>query len=166
MKKSLLAACLFMSVTSLAEASNGTIKFDGTIRDTACSIDASNLDQSVSFGDIAKSLINQGGRSNPEMINIKLKNCSQGTLKEIQTTLNGSPAGFSEAFGVSGVSNVGILIEQSGTIVKPNSSVKQALRNGDNTISFQASVVGDSATGKDVTEGTFSSTVNFAIDYL
>lgn len=171
MKKSLIAVGLILGMSSLAQASNGKISFDGTIRDTACSISAADLDQTVSFGDIAKSLVNAGGRSAPQTITIELKSCSKGTLANINTTLNGPAAGagnLARAFGVSGVQNAGILIEQNGTAVIPNSTVSQPLQNGDNTITFQASVIGNNATGTgtDVTEGTFSSTVNFSIAYI
>lgn len=166
MKKSVLAVTLFLATASLAQASNGTLNFNGTIRDTACSIDATNLDQTIAFGDVAKSLIDGGGRSAPKSVQIKLQSCSKGTLTQIKTTLAGTAAGFANAFGVSGVDNVGIVIEQNGTPVTPGSSVSQPLNTGDNTINFQASVIGDSAAGKGVTEGNFTSTVNFNVDYI
>lgn len=166
MKKSVLAVTLFLATATVAQANSGTLNFNGTIRDTACSIDASDQNQTIAFGDVAKSLINGGGRSTPKTVQITLQSCSKGTLTGIKTTLSGVEAGFAEAFGVSGVDNAGIVIEQNGTAVAPGSSVTQPLNAGDNTISFQASVIGDSATGMDVTEGTFSSAVNFNIDYI
>lgn len=171
MKKSFLATGLILGMVSMAQASNGKITFDGTIRDTACSISAADLDQTVSFGDIAKSLVNAGGRTAPQTFTIELKSCSKGTLSNIRTTLNGPAAGtgnLASAFGVSGVRNAGILIEQNGTTVTPNTTVSQPLQDGDNTISFQASVIGNSATGagNEVTEGTFTSVVNFNIAYI
>ncbi|WP_336777675.1 fimbrial protein [Pantoea sp. USHLN256] len=166
MTKSVLALSLILGMTSFAQAATGTITFDGTIRDTACSIDAENLDQSVSFGLIAKSLINQGGRSAPENFSIKLKSCSKGTLDEVQTTLRGAAGSVADTFGVTGVNNAGIQIVHNGAVVKPNAAVKQALNNGDNVIDFQARVIGNTGPGNDVTEGTFVSTVTFDIAYL
>lgn len=168
MKKSVLAVTLFLATATVAQASSGTLNFNGTIRDTACSIDASDQNQTIAFGDVAKSLINGGGRSAPKPVEIKLQSCSQGTLTQIKTTLSGTAAGFEDAFGVSGVDNVGIVIEQNGKAVIPGSSVSQPLNDGDNTINFQASVIGNSATGTgtEVTEGTFSSAVNFNIEYI
>jgi major pilin subunit PapA len=167
MKKAILAIALFSVTASMANAagSNGTISFGGTIRDTACSIADTDLNQRISFGDVAKSLINGGGRSAPQTVQIKLKSCDAATLTTIKTTLDGAPAGFSDAFGVSGVSNAGILIEQGGRAITPGTSVTQPLRDGENTVVFQASVIGNSAAGANVTEGEFESTVNFFVDY-
>lgn len=61
MKKSVLAVTLFLATASVAQANSGTLNFNGTIRDTACSIDASDQNQTITFGDVAKSLINGGG---------------------------------------------------------------------------------------------------------
>ncbi|WP_148872413.1 fimbrial protein, partial [Serratia marcescens] len=128
MKKSILAVGLVLGLNTIAHASsNGVIEFNGTIRDTACSIEAAELDQTVSFGDIAKSAINGGGTTPPVNIEIKLRSCSSSTLNSIQTTLTGAAAGFSDAFGVSGVTNAGILIQRNGVTIVPSDSFTQPL---------------------------------------
>ncbi|NJQ21808.1 type 1 fimbrial protein [Pantoea sp. LS15] len=165
LNKTLLAAMVSLGMVSAAQASSGKIDFEGEVVDSACSVEAGDLLQSINFGALSQSSLNGGGMSAPEDINIILKNCDTTTLKNATITFGGA-TGHGDTFGVSGVDNVGVLLQHGGTTIKPGESVDRALIPGDNTLSFQAMAMGDAdGTLKPVGTGKFSGTADFKIDY-
>lgn len=162
--KVLLAAAISLGMASTAQAATGTITFNGEVQNTPCSISAGNLHQSVDFGILSQAALNGGGKSNPEAFEIKLTGCDTTTQKAANVTFNGN-AGHGDTFGVTGVANVGVLINYGGTVIKPGDAMSQNIFDGDNTIGFQAEVMGDAATANPVGTGTFQGVANFQITY-
>lgn len=165
LNKALLAAAISLGMISAAQATSGKVDFTGTVVDTPCSIEAGDLVQSINFGAISQSTLNDGGTSQPENFSIAIKGCDNTTLDTAEITFGGA-AGHGDTFGVSGVDNIGILVQHAGKAVKPGSSVERSLIPGDNTLSFEAMVMGDAdGTAKPVGTGTFHSTADFTIAY-
>ncbi len=165
LNKTLLAAMVSLGMVSAAQASSGKIDFEGEVVNSACSVEAGDLLQSVNFGALSQSSLNGGGMSTPEDIDITLKNCDTTTLKNATITFGGA-SGHGDTFGVTGVNNVGILLQHSGTTIKPGGSFNRALIPGDNTLHFQAIAMGDAdGATKPVGTGKFSGIADFKIDY-
>ncbi|MDW7590685.1 fimbrial protein [Providencia sp. 2023EL-00965] len=80
MKKIILATLISgaMSVSAFAVESNqghGKVTFKGEIIDAPCSISSDSIDQTVDLGQIANSVLANGGASSPKQFTIELEDC-------------------------------------------------------------------------------------------
>lgn len=162
--KVLLAASVSLGLATAAQAEQGKIEFKGTVLESACVIDSGDLNQQIDFQEIPQSRLNLGGKSDTQDFQIKLKNCDNSTMKNVDIAFSGN-GGFGDTFGVTGVDNLGVIIAQNGQAIAPGGSISNTLLQGDNTFDFQTYVMGDPAVGNDVTTGDFTSIANFVITY-
>lgn len=83
MKNKYLAVLIssLFALTSMAYASDGTVKFKGNIVETACTVDAASANQTVTLGDVAvNSFTAAGDVSTAQKFDIKLTACPEGTV--------------------------------------------------------------------------------------
>ena len=157
------------SVVYAAGAGGGTVSFEGAIIEAACSIDPESVDQTVKFGQVAKSELEAGGNSSPEEFFIKLKGCDTSSLtdKTITTTFTGASSGaVPGALGIVGdAQGAGIMMVDGGgrSIVLGTATAPQGLQDGNNTLAFGAYLKG--AASGDITPGEFTAITNFSLAY-
>ena len=177
MSKLTLAALLAAAVVSNANAADegsGKIKWYGSIVDAPCSIKPGEDgdDQNINLGAISNvELINGGGndgetRARP--FKIELQDCSTATKNKVQVTFSGSQSTYDgESLGLFGDARGAFLRiqEVDGTKVKLNTpSVAQTLLDGNNTLNFQAQLVG-SGTSDPIVPGAFTVPATFKLSY-
>lgn len=70
-----------VAMANMAHASDGTVKFTGSITDDACVVDPSSSNQTVPLGTVsAKSFTAAGDTSSAQKFDIKLTGCPEGTV--------------------------------------------------------------------------------------
>ncbi|HEY3983519.1 fimbrial protein [Cedecea sp.] len=163
--KVLLAASVSLGMAGAVQAESGQVQFKGTVLESACTIDNGQLDQSIDFKQIPQSRLNQGGKSDIEPLKIELQNCDNSTKNTVEVTFTGNTADFGDAFGVTGVDNIGIVIEQNGKPVVSGSPISMPLNQGSTIFNFDTYVMGDPDNTKPVSTGDFNSIANFVIKY-
>ncbi|MEC9839862.1 fimbrial protein [Escherichia coli] len=148
----------------------GVVQFKGTVIDTPCGIAPDSVDQSIDFGQISKSHLNNGGISVKKDLDIKLVNCdiSSAMTKTVNVTFSGtSLTGHATELGTSGNTGTAVIVSGAdGELVSFDGSSKggkTGLKDGDNILHYSAWVT--KATGKDVTEGEFAAVANFNLTY-
>lgn len=148
----------------------GVVQFKGTVIDTPCGIAPDSVDQSIDFGQISKSHLNNGGISVKKDLDIKLVNCdiSAAATKAVSVTFSGTTAaGHATELGTAGETGTAIVV--SGADGSPVSfdgmskGGKTQLKDGDNILHYSAWV--KKAAGKTVTEGEFAAVANFNLTY-
>lgn len=165
--KVLLASFVAMGIASFAHAQDqghGKVTFHGSIIDSPCSIDADSVDQKIELGEISNVALADGGSSSPKSFQILLKNCTFDTAKSVTTTFTGA-AGKDGKLGITGDASGAGIVLTDGTgaeIELGKATPKQALQNGDNTLSFSAYVKGD---GASVVPGEFQGITDFTLAY-
>lgn len=169
MKSKVLAFSLLALSTSFgvsaADQGEGVVNFHGFVIDAPCSIDPQNATQTVEFGQVTKSFLANGGKSE-QPLNIKLINCDATTAsKGVSVTFGGATVGGTNTeLLTSGSTNTAIKIRGYGQDVvygTPTTAVQ--VQNGDNTLTYMASLV--QATGANVAEGEFNAVSNFTLTY-
>lgn len=178
MKLSSIALATMMAVTSLtvvnvqaADSHNGNVTFKGKIIDTPCSVSQDDLAQTIEFGEISKTVLNNGGTSVIKPFDITLRDCSIETSTTANVVFSGGTAAGTDNKLLAlngGASGAGIAIQYSGEKVSFDGATAAVsnynLVNGDNTLSF-TSFVQKLPSVTDVTTGNFESTANFVISY-
>lgn len=170
--KTALAAAVLLassaSVVNAAGAGSGTVTFTGSIIEAACSIKPESVDQTISLGQVAKSQLADGGRSNSQIFDIKLVGCDTSTFKTVTSTFTGAEsADVPGALGIVGTAGgAGVMMEQgSGApIVLGTATTPQALSNGDNILTYGAYLQGSSVADA-VVPGEFTGVTNFSLAY-
>lgn len=168
MKTALLSIGLLVGSISVAQASEGTITFLGSVHSGACSIKPESVDQSIHLGAIAKHQLQTGGKSEARSVKIELEGCDLTGLTDntVTTTFTGAPSStVPGAIGtIGGAGNVGVMMTHgSKPIVLGTPTTPQAISVGRNTLEFGAYVQG-AATG-DIVPGDFSAVTNFTLAY-
>lgn len=178
MKLSKIAVATVIAASSFSvlnvqatDSHNGTVTFKGKILDTPCSISQDDLAQTIEFGEISKTVLEEGGTSVIKPFDITLKDCSIETSTTAKVVFSGGTAAGTNnkllaLHGSAG--GAGIAVLYSGEKVSFDGSTAAVsdynLVNGDNTLSF-TSYVQKLPTDTDVTTGNFESTANFVISY-
>ncbi|MGI3476976.1 fimbrial protein [Providencia stuartii] len=184
MKKIILATLISgaMSVSAFAVESNqghGKVTFKGEIIDAPCSISSDSIDQTVYLGQIANSVLANGGASSPKQFTIELEDCvfpAEGVNDKVDITFSGASAGFnSKLLGVTGlnpdegiVGNVGIQItDTQGAPIEMGKSTtqKHQLQAGSNTLEYSAYVRGADVPVDSIPLGKFEGVTNFTLAY-
>ncbi|QBC03390.1 fimbrial protein [Enterobacter cloacae] len=166
LNKALLAVAITLGMTAAANAADtGVFSFNGTVVDTPCSITPGSLDQDFDFGTLAQAALIDGGRSAPVMNTLTLANCVAGTSSTAHFTFTG-PVGHTATVFDTGVKNVGIELKMDGNVVRPNTAADHTLRNGPNTLNFEAVAVGSADNAVDpVGLGNLNAIANLSITY-
>ncbi|MEQ4692071.1 fimbrial protein [Providencia manganoxydans] len=182
MKKIILATLISGAMSASAFAADqghGKVTFKGEIIDAPCSISSDSIDQTVDLGQIANSVLANGGASSPKQFTIELEDCvfpTAGTNDKVQITFSGASAGFnSKLLGVTGlnpdeglVGNVGIQItDTQGAAIDMGISTTQShqLQEGSNTLQYSAYMRGANVTVDKIPLGKFEGVTNFTLAY-
>lgn len=171
--KSALASMVLLassaSVVHAAGAGAGTVTFNGSIIEAACSIDPDSVDQTVGLGQVAKSQLADGGTAAPEEFYIKLTGCDVASLTDKTVTTTFTGAGSAQVPGALGIVGTArgagiMMVDGSGTpVVLGAATQPQLLQDGSNSLAFGAFLKGQ-ATG-DITPGDFTAVTNFSLAY-
>ncbi|MGO2346203.1 MAG: fimbrial protein [Providencia sp.] len=176
MKKIILATLVsgVMSASALAvDAGSGTVTFSGSIIEAPCSIAPGEENQEVELGQVSNTTLDNGGESSAQPFQIKLEGCNLKGDNQVSVTFKGTEAGTSTGFlqitGDAAGAAVKIM-NASGSQIKVNSAAKQNYVEGNNTLKFQASLIGlELLDANDktihVTPGKFQAVTNFTLAY-
>lgn len=174
MKKTFLAMMMagsVMAMTGAAHATDGTVKFVGSIIDEACNINTTNADQTVELGTVAASTFGASGgvQSSAQKFNIVLTGCPEGNVgigfsgvaDDVDTTLLKLDADQT-------ATGVGIRINNAdGTQIKLNDTAdasRVAVPTGGGNVTL--SYVGQyQSTAASITAGTANATAQFTVLY-
>lgn len=159
-----------------ADSHNGSVTFKGKIIDTPCSVSQEDLQQTVEFGEISKTVLENGGTSDIKTFDITLKDCSLDTSTSAKIVFSGGAASGtnSELLALNGsASGAGIAVEYAGSKIKFDGSTPAVdatpLANGNNIFSFTSYVeklpVPQGGQAATITTGSFASTANFVVSY-
>ncbi len=166
--KTAMASMVLLAVSASAVA--GQINFEGEILDSACSLGASSVDQTISLGQTAKSVLASGGKSPVTTFNIDLIGCSLSGLTDNTVTATFTGGGSQAVLGALAVSgpsfdSFGImLVDTSGTpIVLGTPTKTQVIQAGSNTLAFSAYL--QSHATKAINPGAYTATTNFTLAY-
>ncbi|WP_315708244.1 fimbrial protein [Brenneria uluponensis] len=169
MKKVLLIATIAaLFSTQYASAADGTINFNGSITDTACTVDTSSANQTVEMGTVSSSAFNgAGSTASPTRFTISLTACPDTTAKvrfDGPTALgNSSILRLNDGQTAAGV-GVAIYEDDSSTLIPVStaSAAKTLSPTGTNELAYIAKYM---ATGDTVTAGGANATASFTIAY-
>ncbi|HAW1411661.1 TPA: type 1 fimbrial protein [Escherichia coli] len=168
MIKTVMAGAIAMSLVSFgANAANqgqGVVNFKGTVIDAPCGIAPESADQSIDFGQISKSHLENDGISVKKDLNIKLVNCEPNNT--VKVTFTGATIdGAVNELGTAGNTGTAVVISgQDGKLVQFGSEgAAQSLKEGENTLHYSSWV--KKATGGTVKEGDFTAVANFNLTY-
>lgn len=168
MIKTVMAGAVAMALVSFgANAANqgqGIVNFKGTVIDAPCGIAPESADQSVDFGQISKSHLENDGISVKKDLNIKLVNCEPNNT--VKVTFTGATIdGAVNELGTAGNTGTAVVISgQDGKLVQFGSEgAAQSLKEGENTLHYSSWV--KKATGGTVKEGDFTAVANFNLTY-
>ncbi|EPL9572110.1 fimbrial protein [Providencia rettgeri] len=186
MKKVFLAALVSAAIASpaLADQGHGKVTFKGEIIDAPCSISSDSIDQTVWLGQIANSVLANGGTSTAKQFNIELEDCvfpkdadDKVYNDKVNITFSGSSAAFNaKLLGVTGLDatdptiagNVGIqLTDTNGAALDMGVATAQEhqLQAGDNTLRYSAYVQGANVAVDKIPLGKFEGVTNFTLTY-
>ncbi|WP_053294759.1 fimbrial protein [Escherichia coli] len=179
-------ALVFSSSGALADvqtatAGSGKITFKGTVVNAPCGIDPLSADQTIDFGQISKTALDNDGTSEQKDVDIRLVNCAIDTAQAKTVTVsfsggyvNNTPKELN-ALGPSDAKNntTGVAIvmasqavDQQGDLVSFDGTPGKAttVQPGDNTLHYTAWV--KKASGQSVVNpGDFSAVTNFVLTY-
>ncbi|HBU6133634.1 fimbrial protein [Enterobacter bugandensis] len=169
MKSTVLAVSLASILTSFgvsaAGQGAGVVNFHGYVIDAPCSIAPESKDQTIEFGDITKSFLQNGGKSE-QKLTIKLINCDAATAaKGVQVNFGGAVVGgTSTELLTAGTTNTAIKLNGYGEDVVFGTPTKAVMvADGDTFLEYTASLV--KASGATVAEGEFTAVSNFTMTY-
>ncbi|EAW0727684.1 type 1 fimbrial protein, partial [Salmonella enterica] len=147
-----------------ANQGQGVVNFKGTVIDAPCGIAPESADQSIDFGQISKSHLENDGISVKKDLNIKLVNCEPNNT--VKVTFTGATIdGAVNELGTAGNTGTAVVISgQDGKLVQFGSEgAAQSLKEGENTLHYSSWV--KKATGGTVKEGDFTAVANFNLTY-
>lgn len=169
MKSTVLAVSLASILTSFgvsaAGQGAGVVNFHGYVIDAPCSIAPESKEQTIEFGDISKSFLQNGGKSERKLT-IKLINCDAATAaKGVQVNFGGAVVGgTSTELLTAGTTNTAIKLNGYGEDVVFGTPTKAVMvKDGDTFLEYTASLV--KASGATVAEGEFTAVSNFTMTY-
>lgn len=148
---------------SSAYAYEGRVHVNGSIIDSACSIDVDSREQSIDMGIIPLSVIRQSGRGLDKNVSINLINCMVNEYKHFKITFDGDAEG--DLFGVRGdASGVGLQISDNKGIIFPGKAISlRGYFHDDSTLKYSLRLMANSHVLK---AGMYSSSVRFKLDYF
>ncbi|MEX9843877.1 fimbrial protein [Providencia rettgeri] len=176
MKKIILATLVsgVMSTSALAvDAGSGKVTFSGSIIEAPCSIAPGEENQEIPLGQVSNITLDNGGESSAQPFHIKLEGCNLKDNNQVSVTFKGTEAGkdtgFLQITGDATGAAVKIM-NASGSQIKVNSADSQNYVEGNNTLKFQASLIGLELRDSEdklipVRPGKFQAVTNFELAY-
>lgn len=175
MKKVLLGVALLplavIATMQTANASDGTIKFNGSIVDSPCVISSASQNQEVDLGAVKSSTFAAtGDKSTATPFQIKLEECDLTAGKtKVNVVFNGIGDDDDDALlsvdnGAGSATGVGIgIFDSKGEAIALNDGASlEALSEGATTLNYDARYV---STKDAVTIGNASGQVDFSLTY-
>lgn len=185
MKKIILATLVSSAMSAsvfAADAGKGVVTFTGSIIEAPCSIAPGDESQTIDLGQVSNVTLQEGKMSSAQPFEIHLQGCTlnaQYTDKDgkdhtynnmvqvhfegTEWVENGTNTGLIQITGEASGAGVA-LMNKSGTKIDINSSTtERAYTSGNNILSFQAALQGQS--GATVVPGSFRATTNFTLAY-
>ncbi|CAG9406789.1 Fimbria A protein [Providencia alcalifaciens] len=164
------------------DAGKGIVTFTGSIIEAPCSIAPGDESQTIDLGQVSNVTLQEGKMSSAQPFEIHLQGCTlnatytdkdgkehtYNNMVEVkfegtEWLENGTNTGLIQITGEASGAGVA-LMNKSGTKININSSTtERAYASGDNTLSFQAALQGQS--GATVVPGSFRATTNFTLAY-
>lgn len=154
-----------------AQQENGVVNMQGTIVDTACSIESGDRDQSINMGSFPLAMIASTGKSPAREFSIRLTDCVlertyplQPDLKKFQVTFEGSLNGV--LFALEGkASGVGLRISDAAGRVATAGTVLPADRLTADTmhLHYYLQLVRNN---QPLVAGDYWTTLRFKLDYF
>ncbi|QDC94805.1 fimbrial protein [Vibrio furnissii] len=168
---------VFLSTTAVADpsAGTGTITFSGAIIDAPCYIAPGSDEQTISLGQVNKSLLASGGETADVPFSIKLDGCDLDTIKNVTVTFKGEPADTSKkSLAINGTASGAAvaLMEFEGdriTLGQPTNNIN--LVDGSNELKFKAKMTGVQIPNGEGVElapinvGNFTAVTDFILEY-
>lgn len=164
------AAFVAVSICGTASATDGTINFTGTIKDTACTVDTASANQTVNLGTVAAtSFGSAGATASSSPFTINLTGCPKA-VTSASIRFDGPLAiGNTNLLALSSgqtATNVGVGIYQhnSATLIPVGiaSAPVTLSSTGTNTLNFVAKYVSTAAT---VGAGSANAVATFTVAY-
>lgn len=172
MNKQLNALVFAMAIggAATAQAADGTIQFNGTIIDAACTVSPSSANQTVVLGQVSdKAFSAVGDTAAPTGFQIDLASCpasvSTASVKFDGTPYQGDNSALELTSVAGAATGVGIQIRDADNSVLPLYTESQGVtlsQTGTNTLKFSAAYVAKAAT---VTAGPADATATFSVIY-
>jgi major type 1 subunit fimbrin (pilin) len=172
MNKTLLALTLFAGVSSFANAADGTINFEGSVLETACTATASL--PKVAMGAISKVALDKAGATSlGKPVSIALSSCPEAA-KTATITFAGTPdSDRSDLFKIvagagTAATGIGLALYYNdagnSTLIVPNTITVQKTLNTttDTVFNFTAKYM---ATKDAVTAGDANASTSFTVNY-
>ncbi|WP_429092789.1 fimbrial protein [Aeromonas veronii] len=177
MKKSIIAIAMLSGISVNIQAAtnggSGTVTFTGSVIEAACSIKASDVNQTVDMGQVSVTTLTKYKQSTPRPFKITLEGCDMTNVPNgsVDVMFTGTTvASATTQLEPQGLAK-GVAIEITNTNAGTNTPIKfgtatsiGSLVDGTNTLSFSAKMVPiDPA--KPATPGDFTALANFALQY-
>lgn len=167
----LLAGLLLTLSVSAAEQGHGTVHMNGTILDSACSVDTASRDQTIDMLTQPASDIISAGEGLPRPFSIRLVNCTLNRTSAqplpdwqyFQVTFDGEHDG--QAFGVDGQARgIALQIRDAQDVVAVPGEPMPAgnIAPGDLVMNYTLRLVGD---GESMQPGDYHTTIRYKLDY-
>lgn len=164
------------SVAYAADQGHGKVTFTGSIIDAPCSITPESVDQTIPLGQISNVTLKNGGKSNPRPFSIDLENCSfeadaQGNPQKNKVAVTFTGMESSSVSGLLGITGTAqgaavAITDGSGDVISLGQKTKaQALKDGNNTLSFSAYLQGATASSTAIVPGDFQAVADFTLAY-
>ncbi len=166
---SLTAIALALSANVNAAQGSGNVYFKGTVINAPCGIAPESADQTIDFGQISKTHLDNNGISIQKDLDIKLVNCDltdPNAGKTVSVTFSGQTVnGTQTELLTAGPTQTAIVINGYNKDVvfnTPTDAIK--LVDGNNTLHF-TSWVKKATSAQNVEEGDFSAVASFNLTY-
>ncbi|EON0919274.1 fimbrial protein [Escherichia coli] len=170
MKKMLIAATVAATLASFStQAANqgqGVVNFKGVVINAPCGIAPESVDQTIDFGQISKSHLDNNGISVQKNVDIKLVNCDITQIPNgVKVTFTGNIVnGTADELQTAGNTGTAVVINGYNKNVEYGKEFEAIkLQADNNTLHFTSWV--KKATGAQVAEGAFTATANFSLAY-
>lgn len=151
-------------------AQDGTINFEGTISNTACTVDSISADMTVDLGTVSTSAFSAPGDvASPTKFNIIIKNCPESVNSAAVSFTGEADATNPSLFKLSGdgAEGIGIALYEGDSTTQVAANMSSSDYNIDsskteNTLSFISKYM---STQQTVNAGLAASSVSFSIAY-
>lgn len=174
--KSIIAVSLLsagMTHAATTTVNGGTVRFEGSVVNAACAVDAGSVEQKVQLGQVKTATLSEAGKTSPAVgFNIQLNDCDTTVATKAAIAFSGvtvsadNPTALAlENSAAGGATNVGVqVLDKAGKALAfdgASFSTAQTLIDGTNILPFQARYV---ATGV-ATPGIANANANFKVQY-
>ncbi|OTA20214.1 major mannose-resistant fimbrial protein [Xenorhabdus beddingii] len=143
----------------------GTINFRGSVIESPCNISSDALYQTIDFGSISKSFLDEG-KTKPMNFSIQLEQCDTKTASQAHIMFSGQDADNNELIMIGNAKGIAVeLADHNGKITLGQKKKVMNITAGKNTLNFVARAKKSAGYDKEVSVGDFNGTANFTVYY-